>query len=133
MRYVSQDVVCALIRLARVFDAKVDVTEPDPGSNPSDDQARSVLEDRADDPTAGELARLIDELDVDQAAELVALFWIGRGDFARDEQAAAIAEARRSDFRTTARYLIGKPLLAEHLEAGLAAFGLACDEEIGPT
>ena len=133
MRYLSRDIVCALIRLARVLETKVDVVEPDPGSNPTDDQSRGVIEDYADDPTAGELTRLIDELDVDSSAELVALFWIGRGDFTRDEHAAAITEARRSDFRTTARYLIGKPLLAEHLEAGLAAFGLACDEEIGPT
>lgn len=133
MRYLNQDVVCALIRLARVLETKVDVVESDPGSNPTDDQARAVIEDYGDDPTAGELTRLIDELDVDSSAELVALFWIGRGDFSREEHAAAIAEARRSDFRTTARYLLGKPLLAEHLEAGLAAFNLACDDVIGPT
>lgn len=133
MRYLNQDVVCALIRLARILETKVDVVEPDRGSNPTDDRARGAIEDDGDDPTAGEVARVIDELDVDAAAELVALFWIGRGDFSSDELDDAVAQARGSDFRTTSRYLIGQPLLAEHLDAGLAAFGLACNEATGPT
>lgn len=128
MRHLDQEIVCAIIIRARGFDAKVDVVEPDPGSNPTDDQDRGVLEDYADDATQAELKRLIDELNVDEAAELVALFWIGRGDYAKDQLDDAMREARRADAATTSTYLMGDPQLADFLEEGLAAFGLDCEE-----
>jgi len=43
--------VCFFIVKAREFDVKDVVTDPDSGSNPSDDAMISVLEDHADDPT----------------------------------------------------------------------------------
>jgi hypothetical protein len=49
---ISPEKVCFLIVKAREFDAKDEITEPDPGSNPSDDKDVSVLEDHADDPVA---------------------------------------------------------------------------------
>ena len=48
---VNLEKVCFIIVKAREFDAKVDPVEPEPGSNPSDDQEREILEDYADDPT----------------------------------------------------------------------------------
>ena len=47
---ISPEKVCFIIIKAREFDVKDDVTEPDPGSNPSDDNDVSVLEDHEDDP-----------------------------------------------------------------------------------
>jgi hypothetical protein len=53
------------------------VTEPDPGSNPSDDKEPVVLEDHEDDPTAKELASLINSLREGEQIDLVALLWSG--------------------------------------------------------
>ena len=52
---ISPEKVCFIIIKAREFDAKDEVTEPDPGSNPSDDRDAAVLEDHADDPVVEEL------------------------------------------------------------------------------
>ena len=43
--------LCYIIVKAREFDAKVEPMDQDPGSNPSDDGMRVVLEDYGDDPT----------------------------------------------------------------------------------
>ena len=51
---ISPEKVCFVVIKAREFDVKDAVTEPDPGSNPSDDQMVAVLEDHADDPVVEE-------------------------------------------------------------------------------
>jgi len=52
---ISPEKVCFIIMKAREFDAKDEVSEPDPGSNPSDDKDAAVLEDHSDDPVVEEL------------------------------------------------------------------------------
>lgn len=132
MPTVPLDSVCFIIVKAREFGAKVDVVEDDPGSNPSDDLGRSVLEDYADDPTYQELRSAIEALDENGQTELVALMWIGRGDFDASEWDDALSEARDARTTPTVDYLVGTPLLADCLEEGLAAFGLSClGEETG--
>ena len=42
---------------AREFGAREEVIEPDPGSNPTDDGGRGVLEDHPDDPVQEALQR----------------------------------------------------------------------------
>ncbi len=76
---ISPEKVCFIIIKAREFDAKDEVTEPDPGSNPSDDKDVSVLEDHGDDPVVEELTSLINSLSEDEQIDLVALAWLGRG------------------------------------------------------
>ena len=58
--------VCFIIIKAREFDVKDAVTEPDPGSNPSDDKMTAVLEAHADDPVVEELTSLISDLNEDE-------------------------------------------------------------------
>src|SRR6516225_6311518 len=70
---------------AREFDVKDVVTDPDSGSNASDDAMISVLEDHPDDPTCQELRSFIDALTEDEQIDLVALTWLGRGDGTIDE------------------------------------------------
>jgi hypothetical protein len=67
---ISPEKVCFIIIKAREFDAKDEVTEPDPGSNPSDDKDWEVLEDHADDPVVEELTSLIDSLSEDEQLTL---------------------------------------------------------------
>ena len=54
------------------------VTEPDPGSNPTDDNELAVLQDHEDDPVREELTSLISELSHDAQIDLVTLMWLGR-------------------------------------------------------
>ena len=87
MLSLSPESVFFAIVKAREFDVKDAVTEPDPGSNAADDKMYAVLEDHGDDPTVEELTSFIDNLNVDQQIDLVALSWLGRGDYtARDWQ-----------------------------------------------
>jgi hypothetical protein len=120
--------LCYIIIKAREFDAKVEPLEMEDGSNPTDDDEREILEDQPDDPTYQELFDALDNLNDDEQVELVALSWIGRGDFTAEEWNAALVAARDASNERTAAYLIGTPNLADELEEGLAAFGLSCSE-----
>lgn len=62
---ISTEKVAAILAKARQFDVKDVVTDPDPGSNASDDAMLSVLEDHADDPVWSELVALIRGLNED--------------------------------------------------------------------
>lgn len=83
-----------------------------------------LAEEATEDLTEQELRQLVHELNVDEAAELIALTWIGRGDYEPDEFAGAVAEARRRNYRPT-RYLLGMPMLGDYLEEGLEAIGVS--------
>ena len=122
--------VCYIIFKARELFAKEAPVEEDYGSDPVDEDMREVLEDFEDDPVYEELAGFIDSLGEDEQIQLVALTWVGRGDFAPDEWEDAVAEATRAreESDSTARYLLGMPLLPDYLAEGLAAFGRSCDE-----
>ena len=56
------ETVCFIIMKARQFDVKEAETEPDPGSNPTDDNDAAILQDHGDDPVREELMSLISEL-----------------------------------------------------------------------
>lgn len=125
---ISPERVCYIIIKAREFDAKVDPVESDPGSNPADEGEREILEDFADDPTLAELRAAIDDLNDDQVVDLIALAWLGRGDFTKDDWLEARALARERHRRRSANYLIGMPGLGDYLEEGLAALGYSCED-----
>lgn len=132
MLEVSPEKVFFLIVKAREFDVKDAVTDPDPGSNPSDDNMASVLEDHVDDPAMQEIAACINSMTVDEQIDLVALVWVGRGDYTADEWAAAREEAAAAHNARTARYLLGIPQLGDFLEEGLSELGYSVEDyEIG--
>ena len=83
-----------------------------------------LAEEENDDLSDEELRELIQDLNVDEAAELVAVTWIGRGDFEAEDFEQAVEEARERAVGSTASYLLGMPLLADHLESGLDALDL---------
>ena len=129
---ISPEKVCFIIVKAREFDAKDEVTEPDPGSNPSDDMDVAVLEDHGDDPVVEELTSFIDSLSEDEQIDLVALAWLGREDYSADDWQTVREEAARAHNQRTASYLLGMPLLADFLEEGISMLGYSCEEfEIG--
>lgn len=115
----NHDTVQFIIDKAHEFHVKEEVTIPEEPLSPSDDWARQVLADHADDPTFQELKTTIDDLEPDQQVMLVALMWIGRGDYAPDEWDEAFKDAGDSWNERTAEYVIGTPLVADYLSEGL--------------
>ena len=67
---------------------------------------------------------LISGMNEDQQLDLVALCWIGRGDFEPEEWDEARRTASEEATLSVAEYLKGVDHLAEHLEAGLDAMGI---------
>jgi len=125
---ISPAKVCFFIAKAREFDVKDVVTDPDSSSNAADDAMLSVLEDHPDDPTFHELMSFISALSEDEQVDLVTLTWLGRGDGTIDDWDDLRAEASRAHNNRTASYLLGKPMLADHLEEGLAQFECTCED-----
>jgi hypothetical protein len=129
---ISTDTVCFVIVKAREFDVKVAPEELDDGSNPTDDQEQRILEDYADDPTYEELRSFLASQSDDDLKELVALMWIGRGDYTADDWNDVLGEVEDVRRRHTVDYLIGTPLLGDYLEEALSQFGRSCEEfELG--
>lgn len=129
---ISPEKVAFIIMKAREFDAKDELTEPDPGSNPSDDRDVEVLEDHEDDPVVEEITSLINSMSVDEQIDLVALAWLGRDDHTAEDWPDVRAEAERAHNKHTAEYLLGMPLLSDFLEEGLSMLGYSCEEfEVG--
>lgn len=126
---ISAEKVCYIIVKARELNAKDAVTEPDTGSNPSDDHMIAVLEDHGDDPVLEELTSFISALSEDEQVDLVALAWLGRDDNTVEDWPALREEADRAHRvppRQTADYLLGMPLLSDFLEEGLSQLGKSC-------
>jgi len=128
---IATDKVAFIILKAREFDVKEGDSDPDAGSNPTDDGNADVLEDQRDDPVREELLAAIRGLDEDERAELVALAWLGRGTYDLDEWDDAVATARSEHRKRAGEYLLSLPLLGDYLEDGLAMFdeGIVDDDE----
>jgi hypothetical protein len=124
---ISPEKVCFIAIKAREFDVKDLVTEPDPGSNPTDDKMIAVLENHADDPVVQEITSCIRSMSEDEQIDLVALAWLGRGDYTADDWASVREEAASAHNERTALYLLGMPLLSDYLEEGLALLGYSCE------
>ena len=119
-----------LIVKARQFDAKEGDSDPNEGSNASDDGMADVLEDKPEeDSVRTELMHFINGLDEEERANLVALAWVGRETYGLDEWAEALDTARNEHGKRTAQYLLDLPLLGDYLANGLEAFDESFDDE----
>ena len=123
---IPADKLCFIIAKAREFDVKDVVTDPGDSSNATDDGMLSVLEDHPDDPVVQELSGFIQALTEDEQIDLVTLAWLGRGD--SDDWSELRAEASRAHNRRTASYLLGMPLLSNHLEDALSELDIPNEE-----
>ena len=135
MLTIDLDKVRFVIEKARVFDADMEMGDEDEdlhatGAHTTDEllEDEDLDESEEDDPVYGELREMINDLNVDEQVELVALTWVGRGTYGPDEWDVAMEEAQRAHNRRTAEYLLGMPLLADYLAEGLAAFGERVEE-----
>lgn len=121
-------IVCQILAGAREFHAKEEVVLPDVPDNPSEDWGLQALADHVDDLTFAEAKATIDDLEPDQQMALVAIMWIGRGDFGAYDWDDAFAEAKDRWTPHTAEYLLATPLVADYLEEGLYQLGYSCEE-----
>jgi hypothetical protein len=119
-----------IIEKAREFDAEVEPVNLHDGSNPIDEEAGDIdiLEDTSDNPTQEELSAALETLNDDQRDEIIALTWVGRGDYAKDEWDEALGAAHERHNGDEARYLIGTPLLADYLEEGASQLGYSRED-----
>ena len=117
-----------IVEKARAFDAETAPVDTDSGSNPSDDNEVAILEATPDNPIQQELSAALNALDDEQRIEILALMWLGRGDFDRSEWRAALAQAREIHNAHETSYLLGTPLLADYLEEGIAALGFSLQD-----
>jgi hypothetical protein len=128
------ETLCRLIIRSRELEAQVPAADPDEDPDNVDDleddgedQALSVLEDELNSGVEEEIQAMLDDLADDQLAETLALAWVGRGTYDNSEWDDACAEANDLDSDSRIDELLDMPLLASHLEAGLAAFDYSCD------
>jgi Protein of unknown function (DUF3775) len=122
---ISVDKVGFLIEKTREFDVKEAETDPDSGSNPTDDDMIDVLEDDGCDPVAQEISGFINAMTEDEQIDLIALMRLGRGDGSIEEWNDLRREAAEVRGRSTSRTLLGEPLVSDYLAEGLDAFGLS--------
>lgn len=128
MLNLNPEIVCALIERAREFHAKEGVAIPEENTSSSGNLAADVLADHQGDPTFQEFKTAVEDLEPDQQVALVALMWVGRGDFDAGEWNSAFRQAGEEWTPHTAEYLLTTPLVADYLEEGLAALGYSCEE-----
>ena len=117
-----------IIEKQREFDAEVPSDASDGGSNATDDGGASILLDTPGNSTLRELRDAINGLNTDEQEDLLALMWLGRGDFTASELPQAMKLARETRTKSEPNYLIGTPLLSDYLEEAVAALGLSLEE-----
>ena len=128
MLNIALDKVCFIIIKAREFDVKEDTETDEDGSNPADDNMREVLANYPDDATYQELKSFLQSLNQDEMGDLIALSWLGRGDYTGKEWDEAQREAVTVVDKKAVDYLLGIPLLADFLEEGLNELDLSCED-----
>lgn len=125
---ISPEKVAYIILLAKEFDAKDVVTDPDDSSGGADDAMIRVLEDHSDDSVVEQLTSFINDLSIDEQVDLVALAWLGREPNTARDWPDVHREARHAHNKRTAAYLLGLPLLGDYLSEGLATLGYNPEE-----
>ena len=128
---ISAEKICALIEAAREVAGKVPSTAGDKTTT-GDDSELVTIEDpegigEDEDARRREMVDFIAGLNVEEQTDLLALIWLGRGDYEIDEWDDALAEAEARIAARDPDFMLGDAALPEYLGDGLEAFGLACD------
>ncbi|MBW8269368.1 DUF3775 domain-containing protein [Caldovatus aquaticus] len=124
---ISLETVATVADYARALQAK-DPADREQLAGDEDSEA-ALLEGEAEDVTEDALRAFINDLNEDEQAALIALAWVGRGDYDASEWDEALRLAReRGAGRDTAQYLLTMDLLGDLLAEGVAAFGLSLED-----
>jgi hypothetical protein len=121
------DLGISLAAVATIAEHARAVQEPEEAELGDDEDDEP--EDDVDELPEEALRAFITELNEDEQAALIALAWVGRGDYEASEWAEAKAlAAERNAGRDASDYLLGLDGLGDLLEEGVAAFGLSLDD-----
>ncbi|GAB5375457.1 MAG: hypothetical protein AcusKO_19190 [Acuticoccus sp.] len=93
--------------------------EIDAATKVEEDETALLSEEVAADATADEAAAMIDSLNMDEQAEIMALTLIGRGDFEPVELEVAVREAKVRATGPASAWLFAMELFPSHLGDGL--------------
>ena len=121
-----------IIEKAREFDAESAPVNENERADGDDEPLEAILDESRSNPTYQELVASIESLNDDERDEIIALAWLGRGDFSKQEWREAKATAHERHNGREAQYLAGTPLLADYLEEAASQLGYSLEEfELG--
>jgi len=120
---ISLEIVATVVDLANaVQDAEEGLLSGDADDDADEDEDEDAI-------TQEMLTDFIDELNEEQQVALIALAWVGRGDYEPEEWEEALKLAAERNTRGDASaYLTGMEGLGDLLSEGVGAFGLAIEE-----
>ncbi len=130
---IDPDVAFRIAELAQVYQAEGlmpveddDVVDSDPGDDPIPDI--EALADQAEEPHKedaldDELEELIAALNVDARRDLLALIWVGRGDYDAGDWSEARRAAREAEPFDVTDYLEELQSGSDYIESALDALG----------
>lgn len=128
MLTIPLDKLAFIIEKAREFDVEVAPVNENERADGEDEGVAEILEETRNNPTCQELVGSIESLNDDERDEIVALTWLGRGDFSKEEWQSAVEAAHERHNGREADYLVGTPLLADYLEEGVSQLGYSLEE-----
>jgi hypothetical protein len=123
---ISTDKVCDFIETAREVAGQVPPTTGDRTTSGDDSPLMTIEDNPAADDRRRQMSEFIAGLNIDEQIDLLALIYVGRGDFEVSEWGAAVREANARIGDRDADYMIGDAALPEYLGTGLNAFDRGC-------
>ena len=129
---ISTEKVCAFIEAAREVAGKVASTSGDRTTTGDDSKLETIVDEPGQDIYEGDdrrrqMVEFVAGLNVEEQTDLLALIWLGRGDYDIAEWDDALEEAEARIAARDPDYMIGDAALPEYLGDGLEAFGRTCD------
>jgi hypothetical protein len=134
---ISTEKVCGFIEVAREVAGKVPSTAGDRTTTGDDSELETIVDDPGvdgpgqdvyeGDGRRRQMVEFVAGLNVDEQTDLLALIWLGRGDYDIADWDDALAEAEARIAARDPDYMIGDAALPQYLGDGLEAFGRACD------
>ena len=127
------DLGISLESVAAIVDAARAVQEGEESGVLARDEEDEEGLDAEDDENMDEdaLRAFIADLNEDEQASLIALAWVGRGDYGAAEFEEARTLAKERNIRDPAEYLLGIDMLGDMLEEGLAELCLSIEDADG--
>ncbi len=125
MLNIDTETISNLLDKARQFQAKEEVSFPEVTEEMD---YLYVLADYQNDPVYQETVEFIDNLRPDQQATLVALMYLGCGDYSEEEWEDAFNFAQDELTEHTGEYLLSRPAVADDIERGLNILGISSHE-----
>lgn len=125
---INPDKVCEFLEAAREVAGKVPATSGDRTSTGDDSPLAFMEEDVSRDPVREQMIEFVAGLNVEEQTDLLALIYLGRGDFSLSEWDEALREEGDRIAAGDPRYMIGERALPAYLEEALEKFDKTCPD-----